>query len=522
MKQIVHISIIFVVILLLGKNNSFAQNEINPNGYNVFYFENGLISSEGTMRNGKPDGYWKTYYDNKVLKSEGNRNNFELDSVWIFYNTNGSIAMEINYKNGKKDGVKKRYNNDTILISEENFYNDLKNGVSIFNYPDGKTQEKINYENNYKQGKTYEYSEDGHIITIITYENDFIVNQEQINRKDLRGLKTGTWKLFYDNGFVKLEGKYMNDKLEGFFREFSSDGKLLNTYKYTDGELVENALEQTDIKVEKEYYPGAKIKSEMTLVNGIPNGVYRKYSIAGDITDAAIYRNGNIIGKGIVDKQGKMQNKWTEFYLLPFKKGGDTELKKAEGNYENGTKKDEWVYYHENGNIEQKGFYINGRPHGIWKWYYESGNLLREEEFENGKENGFLLEYSDSGKIITKGSYTDGVKEGMWEYGMGNYREQGNYKDGKKDGVWKHYYLNNGVINFEGEFIDGNPNGKHKYYYENGKVKEEGNFIMGAKDGQWENYDKEGNIILISTYESGRELKIDGVKIKPETDPSDQ
>ena len=66
----------------------YAQKEkVNPNGYNVFYFPNGNISSEGTLRKGKPDGYWKTYYENGELKSEGYRKDFLLDSVWKFYNT---------------------------------------------------------------------------------------------------------------------------------------------------------------------------------------------------------------------------------------------------------------------------------------------------------------------------------------------------------------------------------------------------------------------------------------------------
>ena len=44
-----------------------AQN-VNPNGYNTFYYDNGKISSEGTMREGKPDGYWKTYSENGKIK----------------------------------------------------------------------------------------------------------------------------------------------------------------------------------------------------------------------------------------------------------------------------------------------------------------------------------------------------------------------------------------------------------------------------------------------------------------------
>src|ERR1043166_4412866 len=74
-----------------------------------FYYSNGKVSSEGTMRNGKPDGYWKTYYETGILKAEGNRKNHELDSAWKFYSEDGPIAMEINYLKGKKNGYRKTY-----------------------------------------------------------------------------------------------------------------------------------------------------------------------------------------------------------------------------------------------------------------------------------------------------------------------------------------------------------------------------------------------------------------------------
>ena len=68
--------ILVLLITVLCVPICLGQNTVSPNGYNVFYYENGNISSEGTMRNGKPDGYWKAYYTNNVIKSEGNRKNY--------------------------------------------------------------------------------------------------------------------------------------------------------------------------------------------------------------------------------------------------------------------------------------------------------------------------------------------------------------------------------------------------------------------------------------------------------------
>ena len=90
--------ILFLSFLISAQFNA----QVTKNGYNKFYYENGKISSEGTMREGKPDGYWKNYYDNGKLKIEGNRKNFQLDSTWKFYDVKGRLTKAINYKEGKK------------------------------------------------------------------------------------------------------------------------------------------------------------------------------------------------------------------------------------------------------------------------------------------------------------------------------------------------------------------------------------------------------------------------------------
>ena len=59
-----------------------------------FFFENGIVSSEGILKDGKPDGYWKTYYENGTIKSEGNRVNFALDSTWMFYFQDGLLSSQ--------------------------------------------------------------------------------------------------------------------------------------------------------------------------------------------------------------------------------------------------------------------------------------------------------------------------------------------------------------------------------------------------------------------------------------------
>ena len=122
--------IIFLLILNSAFFGLYSQTS-NPNGFNVFYYENGAKSSEGNMRDGKPVGYWKNYYKHGQLKIEGNRKNFQLDSVWKFYSEKGKITKAVNYKEGKKNGYTLNYDTNQRVSSKEAFVNDIKQGNSF-------------------------------------------------------------------------------------------------------------------------------------------------------------------------------------------------------------------------------------------------------------------------------------------------------------------------------------------------------------------------------------------------------
>src|SRR5271163_442963 len=97
--RLVMCNALLVTFYILHSTFCIAQtNDVNPNGYNKFYYPGGKIESEGTMKEGVPEGYWKTYYEDGTLKSEGNRSNHTLDGDWKFYTEKGIITTEINYK----------------------------------------------------------------------------------------------------------------------------------------------------------------------------------------------------------------------------------------------------------------------------------------------------------------------------------------------------------------------------------------------------------------------------------------
>lgn len=495
-----------ILFLLLALFIKAQENAVNPNGYNSFYFANGKLSSEGTMRDGKPDGYWKTYWENGTLKAEGNRKNFELDSTWTFYDENGKTTLQINYLNGKKEGIRRTIRENEVV--EENFSNDVKQGLTIYYYPDGKIMRSINFENGLENGFAREFAQDGTVVTLIEYRRGFIFDRENINRRDKNGLKQGRWKFFYPDGKVKTEGTYRDDKRNGYFKEYDDKGMLTDIAKYVNDVKQEEVPELARLDVKTDYYPDGKVKTVASYKGNVPEGIRREYNENGQVTDSYTYRNGKIVAEGIIDDEGVKDGPWKEYYE-------DGQLR-SEGNYRQGKKIGKWKYFHQNGNLEQEGNYNNqGNTDGNWVWYYDNNTLLREESFLNGQSEGLFTEYDENGKIIIEGEYVDGLEEGLWKYQLGDHREEGTYRGGMRNGEWKYFY-DDGKLAFQGSFIDDNPNGRHIWYWPDGKKKDEGEFINGMKTGDWIQYNQDGTTFLVISYQNGIEKKYDGVKIKPE------
>jgi antitoxin component YwqK of YwqJK toxin-antitoxin module len=215
------ISIIITFILFSIPGITQDNTEIQD-GYQIFKYPNGAISSEGLFKNGKPEGFWKSYYVTGVKKSEGKRTNFLLDSIWVFYDQVGDTTEKINYLYGKRNGwyykYKKEPSEGVYIWSQELYAGDKKEGTAFIYFPDGKIQQTIAYNNGKKEGLSKEYDREGNIISLLEYNNDFLVTRERINRIDNNGLKQGIWKEFYPNGTIKSEKPYIDDLMNGYYK----------------------------------------------------------------------------------------------------------------------------------------------------------------------------------------------------------------------------------------------------------------------------------------------------------------
>ena len=139
-------------------------------------------------------------------------------------------------------------------------------------------------------------------------------------------------------------------------------------------------------------------------------------------------------------------------------------------------------------NIVFEGEYLNGKKwNGIFIKDYSSNN----SELKDGKGFGIEINYDNS----YEGEFINGEKNGKGEeyYFWKNKLFEGEYSNGKRNGKGKEYYKN-GNLKFEGEYKYG-LKAKGKEYYINDKLYFKGEYKSGEK---WlgEGYDENGKIIF--------------------------
>jgi uncharacterized protein len=503
-KKQIHIIIYGCSLLFFVNGEIFAQGNDSLR-YVKYYHENGKVSSEGTLRNGRPDGYWKSYHMNGVIKSEGNRIDEELDSIWKFYTDEGELFVSITYKEGIKHGPRITYK-DGIKIKKEPFENDKLEGTTYHYFENEKVKLEIPFENGRENGMGYEYDTDGMIITLNTYKSGVLTKKRRINRRDESGRRQSIWMEFHPNMRIKVEGNYTDDLKNGYFKYFTNRGNLIKTEKWIMGVLQEDAEETAKLEIRKEIDPNTgKLSKVGAYAQGKKEGVHREYDKDGNVIVGGLYSRGILLAEGITDDLGRRQKHWKFYYL--------TGELKEEGGYIDGKRHGLWKYYFIDGETEQEGRFNRDRPVDVWTWYYANGNTWREEEYADGLRDGPSVEKDEQGNILARGKYAEGQKDGEWFYQVGDIRREGKYFDGERMGEWTYYYTQNDQVRYKGNYLNGVREGRHVWYYEDGQVEIRGVYRGGLKEGIWEFFNSSGMRYLTITYKNDEETEYNGSKI---------
>lgn len=208
----------------------------------------------------------------------------------------------------------KRNGNNKQLVAQQSFSNNSKNGLTILYFPDGKP--KISY----------------------TYD---------------KGLKSGPFTEWFENGQVYRKGNYHSNSVYGPLLQYNRAGRLVkqHTCKGCESDTVKQYYE-TSGKLEKEYQLryGKMCGYEKTYYEKGPIKTYTHYNRSGrkDSVEISYYEN------------GRMQERATMEYGM------------RNGPYES---------WYENGQTSSRGSYVFGDPSGKWIFYKENGKVEDTQDY---------------------------------------------------------------------------------------------------------------------------------------------
>ena len=205
--------------------------------------------------------------------------------------------------------------------------------------------------------------------------------------------------------------------------------------------------------------------------------------------------------------------------------------------YKKGILNGEINSFQQNGIPYEIGTYKNGKKDGKWNSYNSyTGNLGLEETFEDGEEVGLRLSYHSNGQLrseyyLDKNSKPEITQRSWFENGQ--IEDEEHYKNGEKDGKWLKFYENgnkyweknyknsmeHGPIIFwhkdtqekksEVNYVKGELSGDNISFWENGLKKQQGTFVNGKENGTFTYYSPDNKDSSELTYENGKPM--DGV-----------
>ena len=113
--------------IVLEDSMYFKKDTTLVSGLVKEYYENGELSWEANINDGKRDGLVRGWYENGQLSFEGIDKDGKKDGLIRFWYENGQLWFEINNKDNMPDGLTRYWHEDGRLKSEKTW----KNGVLI-------------------------------------------------------------------------------------------------------------------------------------------------------------------------------------------------------------------------------------------------------------------------------------------------------------------------------------------------------------------------------------------------------
>ena len=197
----------------------------------------------------------REYYTNGNLKAKYERNERgEKEGYELLYYESGVLKAEYHYKAGKLHGVTKEYYENGNLVAEGNYRNGMLEGLSRIYYESGKLKAESSYKNDALDGLCKMYYESGQVKAEYYYR-DGSLEKTISSPKDNADVKVTDDKEFFD---VEYEDGQLNLKLDlNTLLKSNISKKDICKISYEDNELKlkiydEDTQETKQIPIDKE------------------------------------------------------------------------------------------------------------------------------------------------------------------------------------------------------------------------------------------------------------------------------
>lgn len=264
------------------------------------------------------------------------------------------------------------------------------------------------------------------------------------------GKKRGKVTTKHSNGTKASQGRMKDYKMQGLWRYWNAEGKLIKTATY---------------------------------VNDVLNGLYTEF-----------YSNGQKSTEGTFTV-GKREGQWNEWFT--------DGKQRAELNYTAGNFNGKQRWWFENSILREEDVYANGVLVRRLGWYF-SGRPKMVENFYNGKREGEQRSYEDTPSDSLVENYSADKLEGARRrFKNGRCTEEANYLNGKLHGRLRRWDPS-GNLGLEENYQNGQLDGE-TIYYENNIVLRRGSYRDGSKNGEFSEYSRKGVLLKNAWYTRGRE-----------------
>ena len=298
------------------------------------------------------------------------------------------------------------------------------------------------------------------------------------------GVKDGPWREFYDNGNVRIEGRFRRGQKDGLETRYTETGEKSSQCNFHLGQLEGKRIEWT----------GRQKVYEANFSKNLLDGDLQKWHSNGTLELSAHYCAGTQEGpeqplvfrrQKILRDQlrgGQANGEYREWFASGQPKYFAT--------FKNGLPEGKFQEWFADGAIKGQGQYSEGSPDGVWKEWYEledfAGRPLKSDPGGDPPAH----------QLSAERLYRHGILNGpqLLYHENGQKRLAVTVVDGKREGPYTEWY-SNGQVRATGKYHRDQLHGEIDYWYDDGKPWAINNYDRGNPVGHWIEWDRDGKVV---------------------------